>query len=88
MKILVTGADGFVGSWLARRLAANGNVVTGTFRLEEDHRARRFDAAARDRILWVPLELGDDESVRRVAEGAWDAVVHLAAVSSVSVAER
>jgi GDP-4-dehydro-6-deoxy-D-mannose reductase len=88
VKVLVTGADGFVGSWLVPRLMADGHTVTGTFRLEEDHRARRFDAALRDRITWVPLELADDDSVRRAAEGDWDVVVHLAAVSWVTVAER
>ncbi len=88
MKVLVTGADGFVGSWLVRRLMADGHVVTGTYRLEEDHRMQRFDAALRDRITWVPLELADEESVRRAVEGDWDVVVHLAAVSWVTVAER
>lgn len=88
MKVLVTGADGFVGSWFVRRLVADGHAVTGTFRLEEDHRAMRFDTALRDRIAWVPLELADDESARRTAEAAWDAVAHLAAVSWVRVAER
>jgi GDP-4-dehydro-6-deoxy-D-mannose reductase len=88
MNVLVTGADGFVGSWLVRRLVAEGHAVTGTFRLEEDHRTRRFDAAVRDRVAWVPLELADDESVRRAADGPWDAVAHLAAVSWVTVAER
>jgi GDP-4-dehydro-6-deoxy-D-mannose reductase len=88
VKVLVTGADGFVGSWLVRRLVAEGHVVTGTFRLEEDHRAKRFDATLREQITWVPLELADQESVRRAVEGDWDAVIHLAAVSWVTVAER
>ncbi len=88
MKVLVTGADGFVGSWLTRRLVADSHVVVGTFRPGEDHRAARFTPAERDRVTWVPLELADDESVRRVAEGGWDAVAHLAAVSWVTVAER
>lgn len=88
MKVLVTGADGFVGSWLTRRLVADSHVVVGTFRPGEDHRAARFTPAERDRVTWVPLELADDESVRRVAEGGWDAVAHLAAISWVTVAER
>lgn len=88
MKVLVTGADGFVGSWLVRRLVDEGHAVTGTFRPDEDHRDRRFEAAVRDRIAWAPLELADEDSVRRAATGSWNAVVHLAAVSWVSVAER
>jgi GDP-4-dehydro-6-deoxy-D-mannose reductase len=88
VKVLITGADGFVGSWLTRRLVADGHVVVGTFRPGEDHRPARFTAAERERVTWVPLELADDESVRRVAEGAWDAVAHLAAVSWATIAER
>jgi len=88
VKVLVTGADGFVGSWLTRRLVADSHVVVGTFRPGEDHRPARFTAAERERVTWVPLELADDESVRRVAEGGWDAVAHLAAMSWVTVAER
>lgn len=88
MKVLVTGADGFVGSWLVRRLLDDGHVVTGTFRPGDDHRAERYDAALHDRVTWRPLELSDVVSVQRVSEVAWDAVAHLAAVSWVSVADR
>lgn len=88
MKVLVTGADGFVGSWLARALVEAGHGVTGTFRPSEDHRDRRFPGADRDTVTWLPLELADDASVRAVAEPAWDAVAHLAALSWVREAER
>jgi len=88
MRVLVTGADGFVGSWLARGLLAAGHGVTGTFRPSDDHRARRFPPAERDTIAWIPLELADDASVRAVAESSWDAVAHLAALSWVNEAER
>ena len=32
MKVLVTGADGFVGRWLVRRLLADGREVYGAVR--------------------------------------------------------
>ena len=75
MKVLVTGADGFVGQWLVRRLTADGNEVSGAV-----EPARR--PAARGAVHWVPLQLTDSESVRRAVCDPYDAVVHLAAVSS------
>ncbi len=88
MNVLVTGADGFVGSWLTRRLLDEGHAVTGTYRPEDDHRAERYDPALLDRLSWRPLELSDAASVRDVSEAPWDAVAHLAAVSWVSLADR
>jgi len=88
VNVLVTGADGFVGSWLVRRLLDIGHTVTGTFRPSDDHRAERFGAVLPDRLTWRSLELSDAVSVRTVSETPWDAVAHLAAVSWVSVADR
>jgi GDP-4-dehydro-6-deoxy-D-mannose reductase len=88
VNALVTGADGFVGSWLVRRLLDLGHTVTGTFRPSDDHRAERFGSGVPDRLTWRSLELSDAVSVRDVSETPWDAVAHLAAVSWVSVADR
>lgn len=88
MKFLVTGADGFVGSWLVRRLIADGHSVTGTFRPSDDHRAERYDAKLHDQVTWRSAELADAASVRSLSETPWDAVAHLAAVSWVSLADR
>lgn len=73
MKILVTGAQGFVGAALCRRLAASGHAVTGLVRTEPP-------AAAAPG--WMRLvAVGDFEAVadfRPFVDGT-DAIVHLAA---------
>jgi GDP-4-dehydro-6-deoxy-D-mannose reductase len=76
VKILVTGADGFVGPWVARALQAAGHEVVAALR--PDGRRELIPAG----VATVPLELRDPESVRAVARAPADAVVHLAAVAS------
>ncbi|MDH3290820.1 MAG: GDP-mannose 4,6-dehydratase [Gemmatimonadota bacterium] len=81
MRVLVTGADGFAGIWLVRRLRKDGHEVVAAVRP--------------DRPLWVgapppwdhkvhtvPFELLDAASVRGILSIGFDAVVHLAAVAS------
>ncbi len=65
MKVLLTGAGGFVGRALAGALGAAGHEATAA-------RADLLDAAALEGEL---------------SSGAWDAVVHLAAISSVGACE-
>jgi nucleoside-diphosphate-sugar epimerase len=70
VKILVTGAGGFVGDAVVRRLAAAGHEVTGTFR-----------APVADRVWMETAVVGDLEATadfRPLTDGM-DAVVHLAA---------
>ncbi len=81
MKLLVTGANGFAGGWLIRRLLADGHEVTGAVGGTEF--APVLDQAERARVAWVPLDLTDPGLVAEVAAIPADAVVHLAAVSSV-----
>lgn len=92
MKILVTGADGFAGRALVRRLLADGHEVAGTVRPGETAGPRRvardLSAEERDAVRWIPLELTEMDSVRRALDGSYDAVVHLAAVSSGTEALR
>jgi GDP-4-dehydro-6-deoxy-D-mannose reductase len=85
VKVLVTGAEGFVGRWLIQRLLDDGREVYGTVRLSPDPPSggtRDLGREERDAVRWLPLELGDPESVRRCADLPYDAVVHLAAVAS------
>jgi GDP-4-dehydro-6-deoxy-D-mannose reductase len=84
VRVLVTGADGFVGRWLIRRLLDDGPEVLGAVRPVERPASPGWDWAPgeRDAVRWLPLELTDQASVRRAAELPVDAVVHLAAVAS------
>lgn len=77
MKLLVTGADGFVGRHLVRRLAREGHRIGAACRPG----GRSVDWGGAD-VTVVPLELTDDASVRGAVEFGPDAVVHLAAVAS------
>ena len=83
MKVLVTGADGFVGKWLCAELLARGHEVTGAARTREDSAA--ITASWREKlqgISWLPVELLDAQSVDQALETGPDAIVHLAAVAS------
>jgi GDP-4-dehydro-6-deoxy-D-mannose reductase len=85
VKVLITGADGFVGRWLIQRLLDDGREVYGAVRPSQNAPAggvRELRQEEQDAVRWLPLELADPESVRRCADGPYDAVVHLAAVAS------
>jgi nucleoside-diphosphate-sugar epimerase len=76
MKILITGASGFIGSNLAERLARNRYRVRGLVRKSSNL----------DYLNGIPLELAqgdvtDRSSLDRVMEGI-DVVIHAAGVAS------
>jgi GDP-4-dehydro-6-deoxy-D-mannose reductase len=82
LRVLVTGADGFVGSWTVRRLLDDGHQVWGTAHPASTVRSNILTAQESDAVRWLPLELTDGDSVRRCAEGVpYDAVIHLAGVA-------
>jgi GDP-4-dehydro-6-deoxy-D-mannose reductase len=87
MKILVTGADGFVGGWLVRVLLQSGHTVTGTCRPGIPP-SLLLTASERKAAAWVDLDISERQSVLDLPAERWDAVVHLAAVASGSEARR
>jgi GDP-4-dehydro-6-deoxy-D-mannose reductase len=85
---LVTGADGFVGRWLIRRLLDDGRDVYGAVRPSVPQRDDGLTAEERAAVRWLPLEVTDTDSVRQCVGLPYDAVVHLAAVASGAEALR
>jgi nucleoside-diphosphate-sugar epimerase len=81
MRILVTGAAGFIGSHLAERLTAQGHDVRGvdcfTDHYDPAVKRRRAALLQRQGVEMLPLDLSTDE-LRPPLEGA-EVVYHLAA---------
>lgn len=73
MKTLVTGATGFVGSHVARRLVASGEAVRALAR--KGSRRQALDGVA---VEWAEGDLRDESSLVRALDGI-DRVYHVAA---------
>ena len=80
MRILLTGASGFIGSTLAERLDESGHDVYGLYRYVSDG---RYDYYQLERKLVADLrdEVAIDDIVKRIEP---DVVIHLGAITPVS----
>ncbi|MGC1729909.1 MAG: NAD-dependent epimerase [Steroidobacteraceae bacterium] len=89
MRILVTGAAGFIGSATAQRLLARGYEVVGLDNLNEYYdvtlkQARLARLTAQPNFRFVKLDLADDAGVAALfAAEKFPRVVHLAAQAGV-----
>jgi GDP-4-dehydro-6-deoxy-D-mannose reductase len=88
VKILVTGADGFVGRHLVRRLVETGHNVTAGCRPGGEPLDRWLGTPWREAVQVRSVELTDTPSVDAAVSGPIDAVVHLAAMASGGEARR
>lgn len=86
MKVLVTGAAGFIGSHLVQRLLRDGHEVTGFDNFSTGHR-RNLERIGGE-IRFIEGDLRNEDQVRRATESS-ELVYHLAALASVplSIAE-
>lgn len=88
-KILVTGAAGFIGFHLTRRLLERGDKIVGFDNLNDYYdvtlkEARLKQLEGRDGFSFVRGDLADREGMTRLfAEGQFGKVVHLAAQAGV-----
>jgi nucleoside-diphosphate-sugar epimerase len=76
MRVLVTGATGFIGSWVVRALLDRDHEVVGTFR---PGRAVPVGLASHARFVGWPADLDDPRAAEALARGAAvDRAVHMA----------
>ena len=87
-RLLITGADGFVGRWLVREARAVGIPVVAAI-LPGTVAPREWQVAGATPPVDVVLaDLLDDDAVQRLADLRPDAVAHLAAIASGAEARR
>jgi UDP-glucuronate 4-epimerase len=88
-RILVTGAAGFIGAHLARRLTHLGYAVTGVDNLNHYYnpllkKARLDTLCDSPRFHFYQMDIADDKQMSRLfEEGGFESVVHLAAQAGV-----
>jgi UDP-glucose 4-epimerase len=78
VKVMVTGAAGFIGSNLAAELLRRGHTVSGLDDMSHGSFLNIADVAGHERFTLIQRDIRDEAAVFRAARGC-DAIVHLAA---------
>jgi GDP-4-dehydro-6-deoxy-D-mannose reductase len=87
VKILVTGADGFVGTRMVPKLLQQGHEVTAAVHPAVSDPRAKFGTSG-GKVEIVPLELPNLVSVQSAISGPFDATIHLAALASGAEARK
>lgn len=87
-RLLITGADGFVGRWLVREALGQGWDIVAGIGPGGEMPSAWLSAAEAARVEARAVDLASEEGPLRLAEVPATAVVHLAAVSSGAAARR
>jgi len=89
MKVLVTGAAGFIGCFVSRKLLARGDEIVGLDNLNDYYdvslkKARLATLEPAERFRFEKLDVADRASIAALFDGEkFDRVVHLAAQAGV-----
>jgi UDP-glucose 4-epimerase len=78
MRVMITGAAGFIGSNLAAELIRRGHSVSGLDNLSQGTLLNLEEIRTSSAFEWIEGDVRDEAAVARAAEGC-DAIVHLAA---------
>ena len=82
LRVLVTGADGFVGQHLISHLLTVGHDITGAM-LSDSPRRGTLNDSERARVTWCGADVRDLDRLRSLArEARPECVFHLAGISS------
>jgi UDP-glucuronate 4-epimerase len=89
MKILVTGAAGFIASHVAQRLLQRGDIVIGLDNFAPNYSRARKEAnlkevAGHEHFTFIEADIRDAQAMRDLCEAQkFDRVMHLAAMGNV-----
>lgn len=86
MKMLVTGAAGFIGSYIVDALLERGIRLVGTDNFVRGRRENLASAMANEAFTFIEADLGDPQAdfSELIAHGPFDMVWHMAANSDIA----